>query len=1052
MPKHLKERIRSASVPAEGERKFATTLFVDIAGSTALIHDLDIEDADRFLDPALDSMINAVHRYEGTVTHTAGDGIMALFGAPIAHEDHAARACYAALDIQDAMRKLAAKVRSDFGLVLQVRIGINSGPVIVKVKHLKGDVWVEQRASGVSTHLASKLESLATPGSILVTRDTLALVEGFFHVGELRSVTIKDIGQPLEVCELKGVNTRIRIQAMASRGLSKFVGRQSDLNMLSRAAAQARAGQGQVVAFCGEAGVGKSRLFWEFTRSSDMQPWLVLEAGSVSYGKATSYLPIVDLLTRYFELHARDDTRRVREKIAGKLFALGEKKLLTQTSFFLAALGMGVEDEGWASFAPAQRQKQIFAALKQLLIRESQEQPLCVVFEDLHWIDPETQAFLDLLLESVPGARLLLLVNFRPEYESRWGSKSYYSQAALAPLPEESAEELLDALLGTNPELGHLKKSLVDATGGNPLFLEESVRSFIESGALTGSPGEWRPTGSLTSVPVPQTVRALLEARIDRLAPELKEILQCAAVIGYDIPQTLLEAVTGIRHDELEAAMYELQSAEFLYEKTLFPETEYTFKHAMTREVAYGGLMRERKMILHACAARALLALSGPRLDEYVERIAEHAEQGALWQMALEYLERSGSKAFALYANSEAAKFLERALQVLRRLPDNISNREQAIDIRFELRNALLASGDADRIFQLLQEMEPLVADLGDKLRSARYAAYRCNYHFLAGEQQQAIEFCESGLQMARGCGERRMEGELLYRLGQSYHALGEYRKATDLFERSLAFTSEKFQRNRFDLTVIPAVVSRTWLASSLTERGHFAGGMEHAKRALEIAEECEHPLSQVLGWLAVGSLLLRKGENEGAISALERGIALCDQWSLRVWRPRVASSLAVAYARAKRLDEGLTLAREALADAERMRLIVDTPSLLLRLGQSSLIAGCVEDALSLGHRALELAHVHGAHGDEAWARFLIGRAHWAGDPPALDLSQSQVEAALSLARECEAQPLVAFCNTTLGAVYSRRGEDAKAQEFATAAHRIYEELGMRPLPVDPVH
>lgn len=1050
-PKHLAERILSARPSVEGERKIATLLFADIADSTALIRDLEPEEANRILEPTVDGMINAVHRYEGTISHTAGDGIMAIFGAPIAHEDHAVRACYAALDMQEAMRSLATEMRRDFGVLLQVRVGINSGPVVVKVKYQEGDVSVDYRAVGVTTHVAARLESLAAPGTILLTRDTLALTEGFVRVSAIGPVSAKGIEIPMEVYELEGVNTRMRIQALAARGLSKFVGRHDEIEMVGRAAAQARSGHGQVVALVGEAGVGKSRVFWEFTRSPHMQGWLVLEAGSVSYGKATSYLPLVDLLTRYFEIQSRDDERRVREKIGGKLLVLGEEKLLAQMPLFLGALGIGASDDTWTNLAPAQRQSQMFSALKQLLIRESQKQPLCILFEDLHWIDAETQTFLDMLLESLPAARLLLLVNYRPDYEIRWTKKTYYSQARIDPLPAASADELLDALLGSNPELAPIKRTLIEITEGNPLFLEESVRSLIESGVLAGNPGQWRPVGALPAVLMPPTIEALLAARIDRLRPELKKILQCAAVIGNDVPQALLEAVTGIPQDELERGVRDLQAAEFLYEKTLFPETEYTFKHAMTREVAYASLLRERKMELHARAAHALVALAAGRLDEHVERVAQHAEQGGLWDMALDYLERAGAKAFALYANAEAAAFFERAVKTLRHLPESRATLEQAVDLRFELRNALLALGEIDRILRCLEEMEPILTVLNDKLRSARHAAFRSNHHFLAGEQRRAIELGEAGLKLARECGDRVLESELLFRLGQSYHALGQYRSAIELLKQSLEFTSEKYARNRFDLTVIPGVVSRTWLVSALTECGDFTDAMTHAKRALEIAEEAEHPLSQALGWLAIGHLLHRKGEVDGAIGAMERGMALCDRWSLRVWRGRLMSSLGVAYARSGRAGEGLELARQAVLGAEQMRLIVDQALLLVRLGQASLLAGRAEDALTHGKQALEVAVAHEAKGDEGWARFLIGRAYWASNPQDIDESAKELGAALRLALGCEARPLVAFCQTTLGGIHRRRGDDATAQRFTAAADATYAELGMRPLPLDPV-
>ena len=1048
-PRHLVERVRSALPSGQGERKLATILFADIASSTALIGGRDAEDARRILKPIVDTMVAIVHRYEG-ITRAEGDGIMASFGAPIALEDHAVRACCAALDIQEAMRSHADKVRREFGMLFQVRIAINSGPVVVSLNRHEGDL-IDFRVDGLATHVTKRLESLATPGTILLTRDTLALAEGFIRTSALGPVPLRDVADNVEIYELQGVNTLMRMQARAARGLSKFVGRQDEIARLGQAAASAQLGHGQVVALIGEAGVGKSRIFLEFICSPPMQQWLILEASSVSYGRATSYLPLVDLLHRYFEIQRGDDEQQVRESVAKKLFTLGEEKLLAQLPLFVGTLGMGESDEVWMHLTPPERQAHMFDAIKRLLIREAQRQPLCLVFEDLHWVDDETQTFLDALLESIPAARVLVLVNYRPEYETRWATKSYFCQVRIDPLIGASADELLEAMLGVHEELDPIKQKLVEATEGNPLFLEESVRSLIDSGALNRSSGQWRLVGSLPADFVPPTIDALLAERIDRLRPDLKEILQCASVIGNSVRQPLLEAVTEIAHSDLIRSMRDLQAAEFLYEKSLFPETEYTFKHSMTREVAYASLLRERKLELHARVARALERLAAGGVDQHVESLADHAEKGGIWDKAVKYLQAAGAKAYSLYANSEAAGYFERALKALGQLPESRAILEQAVDLRFELRNALLALGELDRIRTCLDQIEPVLMVLGDNLRSARHAAFRCNHHFLVGEQRRAIEFGEAGLRLARECGDGPVEGQLLYRLGQSYNALGDYRSAIALLESSLEFTKPGRGGDRFELTVIPAVVNRTWLVNALVENGDFAAGMSYAKRALEIAENAEHPLSQVLGWLSIGHVLLRKGEIEGAVGALERGFELCDRWSLLVWRPRLGSTLGVAYARSGRSREGLQFAHEAVADAERMRLIVDRAGLLVRLGQVSLITGRIEDALKLGKQAVEIAVAHEAKGDEAWARFLIARTCWASNPQNLDECTKQLDLALGLAIACEARPLAAFCQTMLGASYARRGDPTSAESRNAAADASYKELGMIPLPLEPV-
>jgi class 3 adenylate cyclase len=447
-PAHLTEKIRHATAALAGERKQVTVLFADLKGSMELLADRDPEDARQLLDPVLERLMAAVHRYEGTVNQVMGDGIMALFGAPIAHEDHAVRACYAALGMQEAMRRYSEEVRRTQGIEVQIRVGLHSGEVVVRA--IASDLHMDYTAVGQTTHLAARMEQLVPPGSIRLTAATLRLAEGFVQVTALGPVPVKGLVEPVEVFELVGAGpARTRLQAASARGLTRFMGRDAELAALHQALEQAGAGPGQVVTLVGEPGVGKSRLVYECTRSHRTQGWLVLESNSVSYGKATPYLPVIDLLKAYCGIEARDDHRRRREKALGKVL---------------------------------------------------------VVCEDLHWIDTETQVLLDSLVKSLPTARLLLLVNYRPEYQHAWGHKTYYTQLRLDPLPPARADELLQALLGDDPSLTSLTRLLIELTEGNPFFLEESVRTLVETGVLVGTPGASRLAQDVTTLQVPATV------------------------------------------------------------------------------------------------------------------------------------------------------------------------------------------------------------------------------------------------------------------------------------------------------------------------------------------------------------------------------------------------------------------------------------------------------------------------------------------------------------------------------------------------------------------
>jgi class 3 adenylate cyclase len=639
----------------EGERKQVTVLFADLKGSMELLADRDPEEARKILDPVLKLMMEAVHRYEGTVNQVMGDGIMALFGAPLACEDHAVRACYAALRMQETVKRYADGVRGTQGLVIQIRVGLNSGEVVVR--SIGSDLHMDYTAVGQTTHIAARMEHMALPDSILLSAETLALAEGYVEVRALGLLPIKGLETPLEVYELtRAGRVRSRFQAAAARGLSRFVGRENELDQLRQALERARAGHGQVVAVVGEPGVGKSRLYWEFSHSQRAQGWLILESGSVSYGKSTNYLPIVELLRAYFAIESADDARKIREKVMGKLLSL-DRQLEPCCAPILWLLDVPIEDESWARLDPPQRRQRILDGVKRLLLRESQAQPLMVLFEDLHWIDAETQALLDSLVESLPTASLLLLVNCRPEYSHGWGSKTYYRQLQVDSLPPASTEALLDASLGSDATLAPLKRLVMERTEGNPFFIEEFVRSLVDTGVLAGERGTYRLTRVLHGLQVPATAQTMLAARIDRLGPDDKRLLQAAAAIGTDVPFELLQAVADEPADRLRRGLAQLQATEFLYETRLFPDLEYTFRHALTHEVAYGSLLQDRRRALHASIGAAIERLYAGRMTEHIEQLAHHAVRGELWGKAVTWLRQAGAKSASRSANRDAVSY-----------------------------------------------------------------------------------------------------------------------------------------------------------------------------------------------------------------------------------------------------------------------------------------------------------------------------------------------------------------------------------------------------------
>jgi tetratricopeptide (TPR) repeat protein len=962
---------------------------------------------------------------------------MALFGAPLAHEDHAVRACYAALRMQESVKRYAEGVRREHGVIIRIRVGLNSGDVVVRA--IGSDLRMDYTAVGQTTHLAARMEQLADPGSILLTPATLQLTEGLVQVTPLGPVPVKGLGEPVDVFELVGAGAaRTRLEAAARRGLTRFVGRAAELEQLRDALDRAGQGHGQVVAVIGEPGVGKSRLVWEVTHSHRVHGWLVLQSASVSYGKATAYLPVIELLRGYFELESRDDARKIREKVTGKVLTLAPALAPTLPAL-LALLDVPVDEGSWQGLDPIQRRHLTLDAVKRLLLRESEVQPLVVVVEDLHWIDGETQSLLNSLLESLPASRLLLLVNYRPEYRHAWGGKTYYRQLRIDPLPPESADELLATLLGPDAALAPLKRLLVERTEANPLFLEESVRALVETGTLAGERGAYRLTRPVESLTIPATVQAILAARIDRLGPGPKRLLQAAAVIGTDVPMPLLLAIADAPETAVRAELAHLQAAEFLYEARLFPDLEYTFKHALTHEVAYTSLLQERRRTLHARIVDAVERLSAERVAEQAERLGYHALRGELWEKAVTYLRQAGLRVMARAALREAITLLEQALGTLRHLPEARETTGLAIDLHIDLRNALVPLGEWARMGEYLREAEGRARTLGDPHRLARIATFMASQCRITGDYDEAVRFGQEALSLARTLDDHAIEVVATSALGHTHVARGEFSEALTLLERNVAL--EGAQRSeRFGAPNIQWVSSGARLAEALSELGRFDEAVGHAEAAVRIAETADHPLTLWLALFALGYVHFRRGDLPPATRVLERGLDHSRKWQLVNATQVFAVTLGAAYALAGRTDEAGPLVAGAVEEFRR-RTSHSWPALTpLCAATTYLSAGRIDEAWSHAREALTLARQLGARASEAHALCLAGEV---ASTSGTEDAEGYYRAALALATELGMRPLMAHCHLGLGKLYRRMDKGPEAQENLTTAATMYREMGM---------
>ncbi len=705
----LTERLRTepeeltASGETTDERKTITALFADLKGSTALIEGLDPEEARALIDPALQLMMDAVHRYDGSVAQVLGDGIFALFGAPIAHEDHPQRALHAALRMQEEMRRYAETLRAQGSPPLLMRVGVNTGEVVLRSIR-KDEQHSDYVPVGHATNLAARMEQLAVPGSILVTAATHKLTDGYFAFKALGKTQVKGMEEPLAIYEVQGVGSlQTRLQVAARRGLARFVGRRRELDHLHHALTQAKAAQGQIVGVMGEAGVGKSRLFHEFVGAYDYTPLrihgcVVLEAHAVSHGKATAYLPVIELLKSYFDIHADDEERKRREKVGGKVLML-DRGLEPTLPYLLALLGIEEPISPLRQMDPRIRRQRTLAALKQVFVRESLNQPLILILEDLHWIDAETQEFLDTLSEGIASSNILLLVNYRPEYRSEWGQKTYFTQVRLDSFTTAEAEEFLAALLGSSPlppgarenntPLNDLQRLILDKTQGTPFFIEEVVQTLAEEGVLSGEREHYQLARRTPSMRIPPTVQGILAARIDRLAPEEKVLLQQLAVVGREFALGLVKQVVPWSEEELARLLGSLQRKEFLYEQPAFSEIVYRFKHALTHEVAYGTVPRTRRQELHARTARALEAFYADKVEDHYGELAHHYQHGGNLDQAIASLHKAGHHAARRAAHTEAIRHWTTALELLPMLPDTLERQQQELTLQLTLAASL---------------------------------------------------------------------------------------------------------------------------------------------------------------------------------------------------------------------------------------------------------------------------------------------------------------------------------------------------------------------------
>ena len=1029
LPKGLTEKILSQKDRIEGERKQVTVMFCDMVGFTPLSELLGIEEAYSIIDQVYEILIHKVHDYEGTVNEMTGDGIMALFGAPVALEDAPQRAVRSSLAIHREIAKFSDQLRQEQKGTppIKMRIGIHTGPVVMGT--VGNDLRVEFKAVGDTVNLASRMEGQAQPGTTYITEDTFKLTEGLFRFEGLGQRAIKGKQEPVYIYRAIAPSTRrTRFDVSAERGLTPFAGRERELELLLDGLERSKAGRGQAFSIISEAGVGKSRLLYEFRKAVASEDVTFLEGRCLSYSRAVAYHPVIDILKANFDIHEDDGDFEIREKIKRDLKTLGadESSTLPYLLELLAVNDSGIDK---IPMSPEERKNRTIEALKHIVLKGSDIRPLIMAYEDLHWIDKSSEDQLKHLLESIPGARVLLIFTYRPEFVHTWGAKSYHNQVNLNRLSNRESLIMVYHLLGTEELDKGLEEFILEKTEGVPFFIEELIKSLRDLKIIEKKGNRYRITKDIKEVAIPATVQDVVMARVDSLPQETKGLLQTASAVGRESSYDLIKRVTGITEQELLAQLAILKDSELLYERGIYPQSTYIFKHALTQEVVYDSLLLKKRKEIHAQIGGVIEALYPDRLEEYCELLAYQYGRSTSTGKAAQYLDLANQKSIKLNAMEEAKTYFDEVMALLDTLPETEENRQRRISLLVSQGEAFMLLLKISEYYDLLTRCEPMARGLGNPELLGAFFGRLGHCHSIFGHSDQAIETLTKAVELCQGAGNFEDAGHAYTYLSWSHSDRGNYDRVLALKEDFLRTMEQSFSLHSY-----------TWVLSAASRACSYLGrwdeAVEEGKKALSVAEEfSDNSQISTVAWnLSIAYTL--KGD---LARAVEYGELAAQKAPTPADKALAQRALGWAWCRSGETTRGIELLTTVLLIFRAGRFINTEIPLMCFLGEGYWLAGKDEEARQTLDEGLEMAERHGARYFSGFAHRLLGEIALKKKP---DQAARHFEKSIAILREIKAENELALAFVGYGRLYRQQNQITEAREYLMKALEIFERLG----------